>query len=268
MITPPTLVQNSQLMIFFFLSFQDEKAKNGGEKLKLKFFRGKLQGWLQVAFDDCIDSCDILLLNFKIVMALTVAKMKTACGCEMFWFAISQALALWFPIVPGTNGEPHSLAGMRLPHKAFFNSETTFPQDISKKAAFVNVFQDTSTFDQLSKIENYQHRYSSMDSDRQPGNSDKKMKCSICQYSTDFSTNLRRHMRIHTGQLFSCEKCSSVTNTKYYLQKHIRLYHSEQAAELLGNLSVRYPGGSSPRKAEEMQIMPNDASKSNQRHMP
>lgn len=57
----------------------------------------------------------------------------------------------------------------------------------------------------------------------------KTFTCPICKYSSTYSTNFKRHMRRHTGQLFRCEACGLAYNCRYYLQKHIlRMHGSDQ----------------------------------------
>ena len=53
----------------------------------------------------------------------------------------------------------------------------------------------------------------------------RKHTCQICGYSSIYQNNFKRHMRIHTGQLFRCHLCDVQFNCRYYLQKHVRKKH-------------------------------------------
>ena len=57
--------------------------------------------------------------------------------------------------------------------------------------------------------------------------------CQICGYSSIYQNNYKRHMRIHTGQLFRCHLCEVQFNCRYYLQKHVRKKHGSAEATLV-----------------------------------
>lgn len=47
-------------------------------------------------------------------------------------------------------------------------------------------------------------------------------KCHFCQYTTRYSTHLKRHILIHTGERpFACELCNYKCNQKESLKKHM-----------------------------------------------
>ncbi|XP_063609186.1 zinc finger protein 782-like, partial [Penaeus indicus] len=53
----------------------------------------------------------------------------------------------------------------------------------------------------------------------------KKQQCPYCPYSTNFTTNLRTHMRTHTGEKpFSCPHCPFQTTTKANLKRELETH--------------------------------------------
>ncbi|KAK8375696.1 hypothetical protein O3P69_008461 [Scylla paramamosain] len=60
-------------------------------------------------------------------------------------------------------------------------------------------------------------------------NSNKIHQCSYCAYTTNVVTNLRNHMRTHTGEKpFSCQFCAFRTTQKRNLITHIRTHTGEK----------------------------------------
>lgn len=60
-------------------------------------------------------------------------------------------------------------------------------------------------------------------------NSSKIHQCSYCAYTTNVVTNLRNHMRTHTGEKpFSCQFCTFRTTQKRNLITHIRTHTGEK----------------------------------------
>ncbi|XP_064092600.1 protein tramtrack, beta isoform-like isoform X11 [Macrobrachium nipponense] len=62
-----------------------------------------------------------------------------------------------------------------------------------------------------------------------PGTNVKSHQCTYCNYSTNVVTNLRNHLRTHTGETpFKCPFCSYSTTTKQSLTYHIRTHTGEK----------------------------------------
>lgn len=57
----------------------------------------------------------------------------------------------------------------------------------------------------------------------------KKYTCNLCSYSTDYPTNIQRHMLTHTGERpFRCDTCNKGFTTKQNLESH-KLQHTKNA---------------------------------------
>lgn len=53
------------------------------------------------------------------------------------------------------------------------------------------------------------------------GSFKKRYTCSLCSYSTDYPTNIQRHMLTHTGERpFRCTTCGKGFTTKQNLESH------------------------------------------------
>ena len=55
--------------------------------------------------------------------------------------------------------------------------------------------------------------------------SNKVFKCNICDYRVDRSDSLKRHMRLHTGNMFKCDECGMQYNSKHNLVTHQKKKH-------------------------------------------
>ncbi|XP_066970943.1 longitudinals lacking protein, isoforms H/M/V-like isoform X34 [Macrobrachium rosenbergii] len=57
----------------------------------------------------------------------------------------------------------------------------------------------------------------------------KFLQCPYCQYSTPVMTNMKRHVRTHTGEKpFACPHCQYTSTTKENVTKHIRIHTGEK----------------------------------------
>lgn len=55
-------------------------------------------------------------------------------------------------------------------------------------------------------------------------------KCKLCDYTSKYSANIYRHMRIHTGEKpFACPHCSYKASQSNSLHDHVALKHSDNA---------------------------------------
>lgn len=60
----------------------------------------------------------------------------------------------------------------------------------------------------------------------------KKYQCNDCNYSTDKSSNFKRHLLVHTGeQPFNCKFCAQRFNQKSNLTEHTRRLHKNTAKQ-------------------------------------
>ncbi|KAL8604937.1 hypothetical protein ACOMHN_028565 [Nucella lapillus] len=53
----------------------------------------------------------------------------------------------------------------------------------------------------------------------------KAFRCALCNYSVDRSDSLKRHMRLHTGNMFRCDECGLQYNSRHNLVTHHRKKH-------------------------------------------
>ncbi|GIZ02136.1 hypothetical protein CEXT_484501 [Caerostris extrusa] len=55
----------------------------------------------------------------------------------------------------------------------------------------------------------------------------KRRQCPICGYSTSRLADLKRHMRIHTGERpFKCPQCDKTFSQKNNMKTHLMILHS------------------------------------------
>lgn len=59
--------------------------------------------------------------------------------------------------------------------------------------------------------------------------SNKVFRCNICAYRVDRSDSLKRHMRLHTGNMFKCEECGMQYNSKHNLVTHQKKKHGNSS---------------------------------------
>ncbi|XP_041370432.1 zinc finger protein 236-like isoform X1 [Gigantopelta aegis] len=62
----------------------------------------------------------------------------------------------------------------------------------------------------------------------------KMHKCQHCDFRTEYQGNLKRHMRVHTGEFFHCSLCPRHFSDKYELSIHMQLH--------TGTITCRYCG--------------------------
>ncbi|XP_027238544.1 RE1-silencing transcription factor B [Penaeus vannamei] len=61
------------------------------------------------------------------------------------------------------------------------------------------------------------------------GATNRMHQCPYCEYTTYFTTNLRNHMRRHTGEKpYSCQYCAYSAITKQSLERHLRTHNKGQ----------------------------------------
>lgn len=61
-----------------------------------------------------------------------------------------------------------------------------------------------------------------------PGKPHKVHYCSVCDYASPYSTSVKRHMLIHTGEKpFCCDICRKSFKRKYLLEKHYFTAHNK-----------------------------------------
>ncbi|XP_050687080.1 broad-complex core protein isoforms 1/2/3/4/5-like isoform X8 [Eriocheir sinensis] len=76
----------------------------------------------------------------------------------------------------------------------------------------------------VDSAEQSRHRMGGMATGR-AGTALKSHKCTYCDYTTYFTTNLRNHMRRHTGEKpFSCQHCPYSAITKQRLERHMQTH--------------------------------------------
>ncbi|XP_064093059.1 longitudinals lacking protein, isoforms H/M/V-like isoform X19 [Macrobrachium nipponense] len=93
----------------------------------------------------------------------------------------------------------------------------------------------------------------------------RKQQCPYCFYSTTFPTNLRAHLRTHTGERpFACTQCSFQATTKGNLQRHVLTHSSDKhyvclrcpyrgasKVDLLSHTATHHPPGGHQSQYQE-----------------
>ncbi|XP_050440013.1 zinc finger protein 732-like isoform X2 [Adelges cooleyi] len=120
--------------------------------------------------------------------------------------------------------------------KKIYKNESSAPLNLSKCGTLYPWKYCLTTFEEKG-IDNPKNVFIKTKSCKTKVNKNKNYKCHLCGKKFGWSTDLKRHILIHTGEKpFKCSICQAAFTRNFLLQKHCARIHKTLSEDELKNL--------------------------------